>query len=197
MQLPRLGTGPHSEGPQACSPPRQTPCRLGRSSRLLTRPCHRGGWAQARRERQRSGTHPSVLSPIGHTQWCPGAPRQPPGPRPPEAPPKPTSWTEFIGCCPTWGCEGGTLQTGTWDTASSQHWRGCQVTGGGRSGWAPAGSAAVLSPRRLPGLRSVPPLLPPALQQPLRLCQGAGPRPGLSLESSVATLAVLWPFCSV
>ena len=31
----------------------------------------------------------------GQTQWCPGAPRQPPGPRPPEAPPEPTSRTVY------------------------------------------------------------------------------------------------------
>ena len=47
VQLPGLRAGPHSEGPQTCSASRQTPYRLGPSSRLFTRPCHRGGWAQA------------------------------------------------------------------------------------------------------------------------------------------------------
>ena len=110
---------------------------------------------------------------------------------PKTAPPRGTDGTYvpdriFIGRCPSWGCEAGTLQTGTWDRPSSQHWSGCRVTRG----------EAVLSPRQPPGSAS-PPLLPQAPQQPFHLRQGAGPRPGLSLEPSLATLDVLWPFCSV
>lgn len=141
-----------------------------------------GGHRREWRGRE-AGPIPSVPSPA--------LPHTPSALEPRDSPPRGTVRTYvpdrvFIGRCPSWGCEAGTLQMGTWDRSSSQHWSGCRVTRG----------EAVLSPWRPPGSAS-PPLLPRAPQQPFHLRQGAGPRPGLSLGPSLATLDVLWPFCSV
>lgn len=137
VQLPGLGTGPHSEGPQACSPPRQTPCRLGLGSRLLTWPCHRGGRAQARMETEKRGPSPPCCPPPGHTPPCALEPRDSPlGPAPQRHRQNLRPGQSFYWMLPLLGCEEGTLQTGTWDRPSSQHWSGRRVTGG----------VAVLSP---------------------------------------------------